>query len=989
MKKPYSTLVAATAVFFTLFGQAPLALANPNVRDGIVNFTDWTVHSNYSVVASISLGACAQNGPMLGCTTTVTFTPAGTINFADGRNWAFSFELPPFSTSTFCFAAPFGDGYCGAQHGFLGEGVYPVGSSTEVSAWIGGIGFGDGTELGLQAGCIDKNAVLPCVLAAGQAYSLNITLLWADTAGQPPLVTDGEVMTMTIWDRGTPLPQPPAREPVVIVPGIMGSELKRASDGTEVWPNAAKMLFSPSDDYLNDLTLSPDGKGTTDIATGDIVRQEFFTPFYENLIQSLKDDGYEEGSTLFVAPYDWRFGVASSAAEIAPILARAASSSPSGKINVIAHSMGGLLMKEYLANATTSFINKLVLAGVPQLGAPKVFKLLDYGDDLGLNFFGIGMNQGKVREISANMPGVYDLLPSRRYVTVSGGYVKDFRNGAATVLSYDQTGALAPNASLAATADIFHQGLDGRQFNINASSVYNIIGCENNTLGEIDVYDGGKFGIAPVNGDGTVPLTSAFNLSSGYNTFFALKDDHVGLVQHGAPLGLIRNIVDGAEGEPASGISRSLSDCMPQSSSPETILVSSHGPTDLQVYDDEGHHTGPNDASGTIELGIPGSSYEVIGKDHFAILPTPAHGTYHVTSQAAASGTLDLTVEDLNTFVPKKKTTYLAVPLKKPKARATLDLGAASSSQALSVDTDNNGTPDVILPPSSVLVSSTSADIDPPMLTMPVFPPNILSGATTTLIFSATDTVSGVAFVKGTLNGIPVKSGDVATFNYLGTNVFRLEAEDNAGNPSVREVAFTVSAARSISFSPSADTYIREGKKNQNQGAERMLRIREAGANRALIRFDEGDIRRKLGTSTIVSATLQFPIAGSRNNWGKGREVDLLRMVRDWTERGATWNCANDIRPENSSPNCPNDSWNMLGGSLPFVSVPTASTTITNHATGTITFEVTADLKKILSGAAPNNGWIIKKKDEHMPGLIEFSSREASAHPTLVVQSAP
>ncbi|HEX4104475.1 MAG TPA: hypothetical protein VHZ04_03325, partial [Candidatus Paceibacterota bacterium] len=114
------------------------------------------------------------------------------------------------------------------------------------------------------------------------------------------------------------------REPVVIVPGIMGSILDRASDGTEVWPNASKMALSGTDSYLNDLKLTATGGATTALAVGGIVKSELGVPFYEPLIEALTNDGYAESSTLFIAPYDWRLGVASSVAAIAPVLAQAA-----------------------------------------------------------------------------------------------------------------------------------------------------------------------------------------------------------------------------------------------------------------------------------------------------------------------------------------------------------------------------------------------------------------------------------------------------------------------------------------------------------------------------------------------------------------------------------------------------------------------------------------------------------------------------------------
>src|SRR5258708_26376331 len=178
MKKPYFTLVVMSAFFATMFGQIPLAHANPNVRDGIYNFTDWTVHSSYAVTVSIDPRSCAQNGPVLDCWTTLTFMPSSTINFGDGRNWAFSFELPSYSTSTYCFAAPFGDGFCGAQRSANGQGVYLVGSSTEIFSWTGGLGFRDGTELGLQGGCFDIAVSPPFLVFArtGNYFYISIFL---------------------------------------------------------------------------------------------------------------------------------------------------------------------------------------------------------------------------------------------------------------------------------------------------------------------------------------------------------------------------------------------------------------------------------------------------------------------------------------------------------------------------------------------------------------------------------------------------------------------------------------------------------------------------------------------------------------------------------------------------------------------------------------------------------------------------------------------
>ncbi len=579
-----------------------------------------------------------------------------------------------------------------------------------------------------------------------------------------------------------------AKEPVVIVPGIMGSVLDRAADGAEVWPNAAKMLLSGTDRYLDDLKLSLNGAETEPLVAKDVVRQELTVPFYRQLIRSLEDDGYAEGSTFFIAPYDWRMSVASSAAAIAPVLAEARAASPDGEVNVVAHSMGGLVMKEFLKDATSSFVHKLILAGVPQIGAPTAFKLLNYGDDLGMNVLGFGLNQDEVQAISQNMPGVYDLLPSRRYVAVNGGYVEDFRSGTPAVLDYDRTGALLSNHALAARADAWHGLFDGDQFGISSSSVYNILGCGEDTLGTIRMYDGGTYAIDPTKGDGTVPLTSAFNFAEGYQNFFDLGDDHAGLVGKSAPLALIRDILDGVTSTAIGGISPSLGDCFV----PDELLISVNGPAELHIFDGSGRHTGPNDASGTIDLSIPSSSYEAIGENFFVALP--ARGApYRVEADAIASGTITLVTESLSNTVPKKKTTYVSVKLSKRKAKATLEVTATGTGPALAVDADADGVPDASVPPTAVIdVSSTPMDVDPPVLSVPAMPTSTIAGATTTLLWGVADAGSGVATSTATMDGVPVANGQIVAFGEAGTSTLIVTAVDNAGNPAAREVDFTV-----------------------------------------------------------------------------------------------------------------------------------------------------------------------------------------------------
>jgi hypothetical protein len=403
------------------------------------------------------------------------------------------------------------------------------------------------------------------------------------------------------------------------------------------------------------------------------------------------------------------------------------------------------------------------------------------------------------------MPGVYDLLPAKRHFGVNGGYVKDMRNGGVKVLDHDETGMLVPNSGLEKRSSFWHDVLDNAQFNLDPARVYNILGCRADTLGEIRMYDGDSFAIGMTNGDGTVPLTSAFNRSQGYQTFFDLERDHVNLVQHGEPLVLIKRILKGDSTMLSSRISSALSDCMSSSVPRESILIRINSPHELNIYDASGRHTGPNTSSSVIDQKIPGSAYLVIGRNTFALLPAPSSShPYRVMVHAVATGTLDMTTEFLSNGTTTRKTTYLSVPLPRADAKAELDLSFTTSTPAMLFVRGMTGsastTPHA---PTAVLNATTSRDIEPPILILPLLRDGAFLHSTTTLTFGAQDSLSGIAFLRATLNGVSVVPNETIILDREGSNIFRLEAIDRAGNFASREMMFEVASPPHPTSTPS------------------------------------------------------------------------------------------------------------------------------------------------------------------------------------------
>ena len=838
--------------------------------------------------------------------------------------------------------------------------------------------------------------------------------------------------------------------PVVIVPGIMGTRLSETATGREVWPNAQEMANSASDSYLDALGLAASGLelAGSEMTARDIVRNvtgtytlpllgitfPFEKDFYKPLFDSLVAEGYIEGRDLFVAPYDWRFGVASSAEAIHAVVKNAAAHAGDGRVNVVAHSMGGLVVKEHLTRpSSTDLIKKIVLVGVPQLGAPQIFKVLQYGDDLGFGNSVVSfLNAGEIKKISQNMPGVYDLLPSRKFVQIEGGYVFDKREGNRPPLSFDESAqfmtqdpADSRNPALLARADLFHASSDALA--MKGVDVYNLAGCGNPTVKGFVVQGGGTVDLVRGNGDGSVPLGSALALANDHQNYFSIYRengiDHAGLVKDARATALIRAILDDATSTlPLAplGWSGSVKDCFSDigASRRETTLeVSVHSPVVLHAYDKEGRHTGPN-GNGEIETRIPGSSYDIIGGNRFMLLP--AAGTYDVLGSATASGSFTMKVKSYDDAAALlQEATYVHLPIGSASATVKFTLSSSTLGSPVSLDAGIDGGGGRQVAATALLDASSSLDIDPPLLKLdPLFPSSTFVGATTTAIFSFLEEGVGVATSSAIIDGKSFTSGDTLIFRAVGTSTIMFSAEDNAGNYMettymVRvEPATATATSTAVVFLPLADTYIGRREPNKNAGLNGTLRLGGFDEDRILLRFDESSIRRALQSCAMISAKLRMPVVDSvvgvsRKKYRK--RIELRRMTTAWTEVGATWSCPIDRDITNASPDC-GSLWNMDRSSgAPFEKNAFARAGLDNDMKG-VTFDVANEMKRIARGST-SAGWLLKSveaekedgedidekngkksgddkkvnkgaKDEH----LGFSSRETDNPPTLTIE---
>ncbi len=483
--------------------------------------------------------------------------------------------------------------------------------------------------------------------------------------------------------------------PVIVVPGIMSTKLYKDDIVDDlIWPDTVKIVSSINDDFLDVLKMDNYGFSINpDVVIGNIIKNLNNADYFESLFNQFSLNSYDEGIDLFENPYDWRLDIESTALELKEKIDDIKAERGVTKVNLVAHSMGGLLVKKYLNEFGGDSLDKFIDIGTPHLGSPSAYKILMYGDDLGVRkFFGlININSYRIKEISQNMPSIYQLLPSQKYFEDDGYYVWN-GSGSNNRLDFSETQAYLKtggrNEALVDRASIFHQEVDDINPADYGVETYNIVGCGVPTIGRFyildDDVDHPVYNIQMVDGDGTVPLWSAESMTAG-TTYYVSGVQHAVMPSASGVRELVSGILTSTSTfdiSPYSNLSTTSGGC----GIPDGRLVSFHSPIELHVYDSSGNHAGPN-TDGDIENELSGVVYEEIGDNKFAFLPNGAN--YTVRGVATDSGTFDVRVQELvgGEVVTTTLWTDVALTL---STQVEFSINSATPAQ-ITLDKDNDG----------------------------------------------------------------------------------------------------------------------------------------------------------------------------------------------------------------------------------------------------------------------------------------------------------
>jgi len=234
------------------------------------------------------------------------------------------------------------------------------------------------------------------------------------------------------------------KPPIIIIPGITGSELVNQTTGEKLWPE----LFPKDKEALAlPITSTTLSENRDDIVASRVIESAQLIRFipeigvYGALLKALENHGgYRRGDidaplpdgghdTYYLFAYDWRRDNVEAARKLAGKIAeiKRRTNKPDLRFDIIAHSMGGLIARYFAMYGDLDVlgderpqpdwrgarsIGRLVLFGTPNTGSMDALRSLIYGysiteaDKPRINLF---------RSLGHTMifttPSVYQLLP--------------------------------------------------------------------------------------------------------------------------------------------------------------------------------------------------------------------------------------------------------------------------------------------------------------------------------------------------------------------------------------------------------------------------------------------------------------------------------------------------------------------------------------------------------------------------------------------------
>ncbi len=550
----------------------------------------------------------------------------------------------------------------------------------------------------------------------------------------------------------------------------------RISDGVSFYPWLGERVGEDKHDPV----IITHGILGSQLKNGEYVIDPVFH-VYDDLIDTFKANGYQEGKNLFVFAYNWRQSNEISAVQLKIKIREVLNICECSKVDLVAHSMGGLVARSYIQSpGYENNIDQMIFLGTPHLGAPNAYlgweggevapSIFDFAVKYVLNREARKQGFDNIFDYVRNKPisSVRELLPIYNYLKEdSAGVVRIYPENYPTNEFLEDL-----NSSL---SRLLHSGVTitniVSDLGPSSTSRYlRVVDSTNLPLWEHGYPEGfyeklGDRGLEKGEGDGTVPFGSASIIIEDLNVLNG--------IEHSA----LPTKASGLIFEKLTGRILSDDEIIDRFRFPNIMLIIKMlSPADMLIIAPDGKRIGKDFQTGEEYDEIEGAFYSgYLTDDEFITIPDPLNGEYQIITQGTDNGgeyTVSVGYITEDTLIEED---FVAQTL--PGLTAEINL---------SVDNSNPDplelAPEDTSPPEITINSPQSQDY----LRSQSLPINV----------SIQDTETGVYSSEMKFDDTMVENNELIDlfFEKLGNHKLKVSASDFVGNSSSKEQIFRIIA---------------------------------------------------------------------------------------------------------------------------------------------------------------------------------------------------
>ena len=551
-------------------------------------------------------------------------------------------------------------------------------------------------------------------------------------------VTNIDELEFTFGDLAEDIIKDDSNCPIVIVPGIMGSQLYSGS--TKVWVNIGvianpllrldqymsidKSVNVHNYNYENSQRKDPINQSLLSKGEREYGAYDIYQKLVDGIIERFSDENGNCTRDVYVFSYDFRRSNVASAQELCWYIDDILSYNKEyynkefTQVDIVAHSMGGLVTSEYVRHYGADKIHRVITAGTPYEGAPKLQnsvlteKVLDNG---GLDFF-LLYTGGLTKKCKASFPAIAELAPTDAYFNMHSTNFERYtgqkqgKEKIYTTLNLSQYHDINSKIFNTAVRTPYNEALTFHE-NIKTDEGYNIllsldnsyfsVGINQKTIAGLKFNDGTDLSSLKVDdvnyetiGDGTVPYDSGTIMKRlnalSRNRVIKIETTHTGLVggdknrEETDPVTWICDILSTGQSNIESDIEQNK----------KYIVIRIACPVDVAI---EKNGEALNSTQGQMQTETSYGTLDFVGDGDIKMLCIDDADDYHIQLNGTDQGTMDYAIryfDEEDNLINEYK--FLEVPITKT---TRIETGSDQNDIKLCVDEDADGIVDYELYP--------------------------------------------------------------------------------------------------------------------------------------------------------------------------------------------------------------------------------------------------------------------------------------------------